>query len=411
MTKKKKVDEDCSDSNQANPPIGEEEQFQFLTPPPEKLLGMTYMRYPDRMKNKRGNNLTQINHTPTPRGDKHLGVDYRGIHKDEKKKKNQFEIRLREPSVGIYGVELEGSEPNEQEIEELGEEYGNVRTLVASSGLGHGVLNTQSEYDSVVVSSFRERYWLETDTFHLSFGEMTIIPDDVKQILDLEVEGKSVYEGFDNNMSWTDLYSLVEETLGWDKDDTEMEFMLAGGYDPSQPHKVSKVKKLLLNNLKTKFGDTLKKQLAGEVIDETRARRTAKTYLLYSIGTVFMPDNSGNMVNVHYLQLLKDLKKTREYSWGTATLAYLLESLRKASRVGATEIAGNVALLMAWVHDHFPSLRPSTEWEEDDDRPTGKKFMFTGIQKRNKEERLIQVRQEIAAFTVKDVTFDPYLRI
>ncbi|KAI3923726.1 hypothetical protein MKW98_011356, partial [Papaver atlanticum] len=59
-----------------------------------------------------------------------------------------------------------------------------------------------------------------------------------------------------------------------------------------------------------------------------------------------MPDNSGNKVNVHYLQLLKDLNKTKEYSWGADILAYLLDNLRKASRVGATEIARNVALLM-----------------------------------------------------------------
>ncbi|KAI3863741.1 hypothetical protein MKW98_031333, partial [Papaver atlanticum] len=76
---------------------------------------------PDRVKNKRRNKLTTIDHTPTPRGDKHLGVDYRGIHKNEKKK-NQFEIRLREPPVIESGVDLEGAKPNDQEIEEVGVE-------------------------------------------------------------------------------------------------------------------------------------------------------------------------------------------------------------------------------------------------------------------------------------------------
>ncbi|XP_026384342.1 uncharacterized protein LOC113279914 [Papaver somniferum] len=454
MTTKKKNDEDSTASNQQNPSTGEEPEFQ--TPQVEKSGLMTYMRNPDRVKNKRGNNLTPIDHTPTPRGDKHLGVDHRGDHV---KKKNQFEIRLREPSVSNSRVELEGGEHNDQQIEEeeviphesseeeeeevnnekegeeesdedeeeeandedgvqnkgkeivvattlprakpvkekkprkepapnglhiptgkdlmlpqkknrcpwgeapykssilfgytnswaakvcatrdharakkllkrqrdgywpIGEECGDVRTLVEASGLGPGIEHNQSEYDSVIVSAFKERFWPETDTFHLPFGEMTIIPDDVKQILNLEVEGKCLYEDLDNNMSWNDLYSLVEETLGWGRDETDMEFMFAGGYDPSEPNKVNKVKKLLLNNLRKKFVDTLKKQDKGE--------------------------------------LLKDLNKTRDYSWGTATLAYILQSLIKASRVGATEIAWNVALLMAWVYEQFPSLRPPTEW-------------------------------------------------
>ncbi|KAI3910921.1 hypothetical protein MKW98_022608, partial [Papaver atlanticum] len=68
-----------------------------------------------------GNNLTPIDHTPTPHGD-NLGGDNRGIHKNKKKKKNknQFEIRLRESPASEVGVDLKGVEPNDQEIEEEG---------------------------------------------------------------------------------------------------------------------------------------------------------------------------------------------------------------------------------------------------------------------------------------------------
>ncbi|KAI3913388.1 hypothetical protein MKW98_003867 [Papaver atlanticum] len=109
---KKKVDEDCSCSNQPHPPLGQEHQFE--TPQPSKSTGMTYLMNPDRVKNKRGNNLTPINHTPTPRGDKHLGVDNRGIHKNEKRN-NKFEIKLREPPVAESRVDLEGVENMDQE--------------------------------------------------------------------------------------------------------------------------------------------------------------------------------------------------------------------------------------------------------------------------------------------------------
>ncbi|XP_026459032.1 protein MAINTENANCE OF MERISTEMS-like [Papaver somniferum] len=363
---KKKVDENCSRSNEPIPPLGQEHQFE--TPQPSKSSIMTYLRYQSYLHNL-----------------KNLRLDHARC------------IKLLKRQRGKHWP--------------LSQECALVRNLVASTGLRPGILHLQWEYDSVVVSSFRERYWLETDTFHLLFGETTITPDDEKQITDLEFEGQSVFEGFDNNMSWTDLYILVQEILGWEKDETEMEFQLDGGYDPAEPHKPKIIKKLLLKNLRTKFEGTATKEREGQVMDETTVRRTTTTYLLYYLGTVFFPDNSGNRVNVHYLQLLKNLDNIKNYSWATATLAYLLDSLRKASRVGATEIAGNVALLMAWVYDHFPSLRPPTEWEEHDYGPTGKKFKFTGRQLTNKEDKLIQMREKIDSFTVEDVIFDPYLRI
>ncbi|XP_026379029.1 uncharacterized protein LOC113273570 [Papaver somniferum] len=140
----------------------------------------------------------------------------------------------------------------------LGEECEAVRDLVLDSGLGRGILYHQHEFDSIIASAFRERYWLETDTFHLPFGEMTINPDDVKQILDLNIEGKVVSEGFDNNMSWTDLYALVKDTLGWEPPETEKQFKWAGGDKPTEPREgpVIPVKKILLKNMKDMFGGT-----------------------------------------------------------------------------------------------------------------------------------------------------------
>ncbi|XP_026399325.1 protein MAINTENANCE OF MERISTEMS-like [Papaver somniferum] len=224
---------------------------------------------------------------------------------------------------------------------------------------------------------------------------MTITPDDSKQILDLTIEGKSFYEGFDNNMSWEDLYVLVKDTLGWERAEMEKQFKWVGGDKPDEPREgpSTPVKKIMLKNLKDMFGGTRKAvEERREVIDVTRARRTTTAYLLHSLGTIFFPDNSGNRVNVHYLQWLKNLQETKEYAWGTATLAYLLDSFRKASRVGATDLAGNVGLFQAWVYDHFPGMIPSTTWSDDDAGPTGKKFVFTGTQTKHKEDNISTLR-------------------
>nr|QBG82263.1 putative serine/threonine-protein phosphatase 7 [Papaver somniferum] len=236
---------------------------------------------------------------------------------------------------------------------------------------------------------------------------MTITPDGVKQILNLDIKGKAGSEGFDNNMRWTDLYSLVKDTLGWEQAETEKQFKWAGGDKPNETKEGPSipVKKIFLKNLKDMFGGTLEaKVVRKEVIDKTRALRTATAYLLYSLGTIFFLDNSGNRVNAHYLQWLKDFQETRKYSWGTATLAYLLDSFRRASRVGATEVVGN-----AWVYDHFPNMSPSTSWEEDETGPTGKKFIFTGTQVKHEKEKIVALRLKVNSLTVEYVIFDPYI--
>ncbi|XP_026436159.1 protein MAIN-LIKE 1-like [Papaver somniferum] len=159
------------------------------------------------------------------------------------------------------------------------------------------------------------------------------------------------------------------------------------------------------------FGGTQKAVVERhEVINEIRARRTTTAFLLHSLGTIFFPDNSGNRVNAHYLQWLKNFKETKKHAWGTATLAFLLDSFRKASRVGSTELAWNVGLFQAWVYDHFPTMRPSTSWSDNEiGRPTGKKFVFTGTQVKHKEEKIDDLRLKTDALTIEDVIFDTYI--
>ncbi|KAI3858493.1 hypothetical protein MKX03_018790, partial [Papaver bracteatum] len=65
----------------------------------------------------------------------------------------------------------------------------------------------------------------------------------------------------------------------------------------------------------------------------------------------------------------------------------------------------------AWVYDHFLNLKPPTEWEKHDYGPTGKKFKFSGRKQRYKKEKLIPMREQINAFTIEYVIFDPYSRI
>lgn len=228
-----------------------------------------------------------------------------------------------------------------------------VRSIVLNSALGPAVENHQIHFDSVLVTAFRERYWPETGTFHFGFGEITVIPDDAKETQGLQLEGKAVFVDFDSNISWDELYTLAKDVLGWSREQAIDEFIYGNGETPGVPNKKtslppSKSRKILLTRLVNQFGDTLEKTTRKkdpEVVDAVRARHIAGAFLLHFIGTVLFPDHSGNKVSACWLKFLKDIDLLHEYSWGTATVAYLHQSLAQASRAKATQIQGNVGLL------------------------------------------------------------------
>lgn len=195
----------------------------------------------------------------------------------------------------------------------LDDEHPNVIALVKASGLWSGIEALQKTYDVVTVCVFRERFWPETRTFHLPFGEMTITLDDAKKITGLSLEGKAVFEGFNNYMPFDELCVLAKHCLGWGKDEAEEEFEIGGGAAPRTKRKnsapgelaetVNMARKINLVRLKYKFEDSDSKTNSGLVVmDAEKARHTAIAYLLHALGTVFFPDFIGNKVNACYLQ-------------------------------------------------------------------------------------------------------------
>ncbi|XP_026413749.1 uncharacterized protein LOC113309534 [Papaver somniferum] len=87
----------------------------------------------------------------------------------------------------------------------LDKKHPDVVALVKASTLWSGIEALQKTYDVVTVYGFRERFWPETMTFLISFGEMTITPDDAKQITGLALEGKAVFEGYNNSIPFEEL--------------------------------------------------------------------------------------------------------------------------------------------------------------------------------------------------------------
>ncbi|XP_026411921.1 uncharacterized protein LOC113307686 [Papaver somniferum] len=86
-----------------------------------------------------------------------------------------------------------------------------------------------------------------------------------------------------------------------------------------------------------------------------------------------------------------------------------MEELRKASRVGISQVSRNVSLLQAWIYDHFPILKLAIQnptWKKGDSR--GTKYVFDDNYYRTKEQHLIRLREVLGSLTAQEVCFDPY---
>lgn len=66
------------------------------------------------------------------------------------------------------------------------------RGYIERSSLHPLVDSSYQAVSHVVTSTFVKRWYLETDTFHMSFREMTIALDDVSTLLSIPVVGNNV---------------------------------------------------------------------------------------------------------------------------------------------------------------------------------------------------------------------------
>ncbi|XP_026384315.1 uncharacterized protein LOC113279884 [Papaver somniferum] len=229
---------------------------------------------------------------------------------------------------------LEGIETTVGEVPE-------VIDLVNYTGLLPAVENLDLGYDRPLCSAFAERYYGETDTLHLPFGEMTITPNDVKLITCLSIEGKAVkHKGYEPELEWDKIYAWTKEVFQWDEEKTKKE-MLVG----KAKHRIFHLSRLMEN-----FMGTKKLCAEGKEVMPQRIIATANAYVLYVLGAVIFLDVSGARLSANFIHLLQPFGELREYSWATAILAHSLKELRKASRSQRNQIGGNMAFLQAWIY-------------------------------------------------------------
>ncbi|CAH9068228.1 unnamed protein product [Cuscuta epithymum] len=76
------------------------------------------------------------------------------------------------------------------------------------------------------------------------------------------------------------------------------------------------------------------------------------------MGASIFADKSGNEVQVLHLPLLERFDAATQFSWGSATLAYLYKQLCRGCQRGSTELGGFLLLLQIWSWEYIHIGRP-----------------------------------------------------
>jgi len=184
--------------------------------------------------------------------------------------------------------------------------------------------------DARLICALLERWRPETHTFILPTGECTITLEDVHMLLGLKVDGIPVT--IEREITW----DYFEDFLGKQMEDIE------------KSRKTVKLKWL--------------SSYMTELSDDPRPEAVVyhfRVYCLYIIGTLLMPDTTGNKVHIKWLALLdKNPEEIGEYSWGSACLAWLYRGMCDAAHTQVHDVPGCTLLIQAWAYSRILAIAP-----------------------------------------------------
>ncbi|XP_025685426.1 protein MAIN-LIKE 2-like [Arachis hypogaea] len=167
--------------------------------------------------------------------------------------------------------------------------------------------------DEPLISAFVERWRPETHTFHMSFGEYTIILQDVAYQLGLPVDGR-----------------YVSGCL------TDFQIYIQGGRPAWET-----------------FGE------CPEGADMETVRRYARAYIMMLLGTQLFADKSDKRIHIRWLPYVARLEEMGAYSWGVGSTSMVVPLHVPSGQQTCGEVSWPVTVtsvldLLRW-SDHNPS--------------------------------------------------------
>ncbi|KAL0927843.1 hypothetical protein M5K25_002058 [Dendrobium thyrsiflorum] len=212
--------------------------------------------------------------------------------------------------------------------------------------------------DHHLLTALVERWSPQTNSFHLTVGEMTITLQDVAMILGVQIDGpalvgQSIVGARRRWLTWPD---CCDDLLGSHplpdvvyRD--PFDHRITSKFRMGQAHAQTCVP---LRWLRWTFW-------RDSYIDlnELDFWRHVRAYILFIMGCHLLPDTSGSEIHLQYLTIMEDLAVFRTYSLGGAVLAHLYRELSEATRPSRANIAGCIHLLQIWAWEHLHVGRPS----------------------------------------------------
>ena len=190
------------------------------------------------------------------------------------------------------------------------------------------------EVDHALITALVERWRPETHTFHLPYGEMGITLQDIEVMLGILVEGLLVTGRTD--LKWN---KVCRDLLG---------------HEPLPVIPNSNKSTLTGARIKYKWLDAqFVAPLAADADDEVM-QQNARYHLLVRMGALLFMDKSADRVSLLTLLLFNPISNARQYSWGSAALAWLYRQLCSASKMDAMQIGGALLLVQLWTYSRFP---------------------------------------------------------
>ncbi|CAI0380869.1 unnamed protein product [Linum tenue] len=155
--------------------------------------------------------------------------------------------------------------------------------MVEATGLSHLTGCMMLHLDMALLSAFVERWQPDTNTFHMPFGEISILLHDVHHILQIPVDGELMGDEASPDTLKSDMGGLVR--LSVDAQVGEG-FLVHGG------------------ELKIK-------------------EMEVQCYLFVLLGSTLFVDKSRDRLRPAINLFLKDHRRLTDYAWGAGALAYL----------------------------------------------------------------------------------------
>ncbi|XP_075655029.1 serine/threonine-protein phosphatase 7 long form homolog [Castanea sativa] len=212
-----------------------------------------------------------------------------------------------------------------------------VRNIIKAVGLQGLLWVPGREIDHGLITALVERWRLETHTFHMPHGEITITLQDVEVLLELPVDGDAIIGS--TQKTWVD---VCRDFLGFQPINQDNHKQLTG-------------QRILINRLLKQVANPLPPNA-----EEDQLHKYARCYILALLGDTIFMDKFGDRVHLMWVQQLEDLRNPRRYSWGSACLAWLYQKLCRASE-DTSQIGGCLLLLQYWAWARFPYLCPAVE--------------------------------------------------